>query len=150
MKIEAFVNRQGDKITEAEWLELRRNPDYRMVREYGNKDFHVRAMWIGKLDYYARNEAEAKLKFRPFELIVIRNKDGLPIQKEGDSAGYATESELINGYEDFLVRHRLAEWIPSTISGEHHFIEKGNLMRSSGDAPATMGDGGDIEAACSW
>lgn len=139
MKIDTYVGRAGEELTEEEWKAKRYNLDYTNLRVFQNKRFNIRAFWNGKLFYYTKNEKEVLQKWLPFEMVVIEDKGGIPTPRSKDSGRFATESSLVNAYEDFLVRHNLGYWAPSTRSGEFHFIEQGNLAKATKDAPAYYG-----------
>ena len=151
MKIDTYVGRAGEELTEEQWKAKRYDLDYTNLRVYQSKRFSIRAFWNGKLFYYTKRESEVLEKWLPFELVVIEDKDGVATPRTKDCGRFATESALINAYEDFLVRHGQGYWAPSTRSGEFHFIEQGNLAKATKDAPAYYGVDDELMAtAGSW
>jgi hypothetical protein len=147
MKLDTYVDRNGTEISEARWRELRADRSYSMIREYANNRFHIRAMWIGRLEFFYKNTAELDRKFKPFSLHVIENVGNEPKVRTQDCDETKLESELVNLYEDFLVRHNLGYWAPSELSGTTHFVETGNLLTGTKDAPALIGEAIHAETA---
>jgi hypothetical protein len=151
MKVDEYVGRGNEKLTAQEWEEHRKDSKYVNVREYANKKFHIKAIWHGRLEFFAKNPAEVKRRWLPFRLTILENReDGIKVREKG-SGDFATESALVNAYEDFLVRHNLGYWAPSNAEpGSYHFVEVGNLCRrTTKDSPALMGENA-MEEAGSW
>ncbi|WP_175716191.1 hypothetical protein [Burkholderia anthina] len=123
-------------LSEQEWKKLRQDREYTIVREFENERINVTAEWCGAI----RNGLGIPEKhWKPFMLsvvnIVTTDGEGRPLEKPvrtldpTASREFRTEQELIDAYEDILVRYAGCEWLPSSDGqGGRQFIERGNTL----------------------
>ncbi|WP_155753730.1 hypothetical protein [Burkholderia anthina] len=132
----AYMRRDRLPITAADWKNLRSNREYTIVREFENERISVTAEWCGAV----KNGMNIpKQHWKPFMLSVtnIVTTDGegrqldKPIRTPDPTASreFRSEQELIDAYEDILVRYAGCEWLPSSDGqGGRQFVERGNLL----------------------
>ncbi|WP_175918306.1 hypothetical protein [Burkholderia pyrrocinia] len=156
----AYMRRDRLPITAADWKNLRSDRKYTVVREFENERINVTAEWCGAIK---NGTSIPQQHWKPFALfvtnIVTTNGEGRPLEKllrttdPTASREFRSEQELIDAYEDILVRYADCEWLPSSDGqGGRQFIERGNiLITPSPDAVDTRGMEEEVaDIAGSW
>jgi hypothetical protein len=156
----AYINRQGGKISRAAWLAHRKDRDYVVIKEFENDRIFALIEWLG-VGKNAENVPQAhwKLYRLNVENIVTTDGEGRPLDAPRRSPDvmmtreFRTEKEALEAYEDLLVRFGGCEWLPSS-SGEggRQFVERDNvLLPPPPDVPDTRGMDEEIQdIAGSW
>ncbi|VWD44619.1 hypothetical protein BLA50215_05645 [Burkholderia lata] len=132
----AYMNRRRLSLQPREWSNLRQDRQYTIVREFENKRINVTAEWSSVI----KNGMNIpKQHWKPFVLsvmnIVTTDGEGGPMEKPvripdpTASREFRREQELIDAYEDTLVRYAGCEWLPSSGGqGGRQFVEHGNIL----------------------
>ncbi|RQZ70130.1 hypothetical protein [Burkholderia sp. Bp9004] len=132
----AYMDRRRLSLQPREWSKLRQDREYTIVREFENERINVTAEWSGVI----KNGMNIpKQHWKPFVLsvvnIVTTDGEGRPLEKPLRTADptasreFRSEQELIDAYEDILVRYAGCEWLPSSDGqGGRQFVERGNLL----------------------
>ncbi|NTX17906.1 hypothetical protein [Burkholderia cepacia] len=132
----AYMRRDRLPITAADWKNLRSNREYTIVREFENERISVTAEWSGAIK---NGTSIPKQHWKPFVLsvanIITTDGEGRPLEKPLRtpdpiaSREFRSEQEVIDAYEDILVRYAGCEWLPSSDGqGGRQFVERGNLL----------------------
>ncbi|CAG9229409.1 hypothetical protein [Burkholderia vietnamiensis] len=131
-----YMDRKRLAITCARWEQLRKEHDYALVREYENERISVTAEWCGSIK---NGTTIPQQHWKPFRLSVVNivstDGEGRPLEKPLRTADptasreFRSEQELVDAYEDILVRYAGCEWLPSSDGqGGRQFVERGNIL----------------------
>lgn len=118
-----YFDREGKRINHLKWKALAGDPLYRTVKEFDNGRVQVRLIWNGSLTL------QQKLSFRDtWPLFAMRvmnyNAQGV-LQPDPSSDGetFPTESDALNGYEQFLIN-----WADCHIDDNGNLVEVDNNL----------------------
>jgi hypothetical protein len=118
----AFVNREGVMISEADWRDLQKDPNYCTVRQYDNSVVQVTLKWVGRVP----NPQNTFKEFWPVFILLVKNykADGtLAVDPNDSDKTYYEEAHAIKAYEEFLLR-----WTESTVDEAGEFVEADNML----------------------
>jgi hypothetical protein len=133
----AYISREGHRLQRVEWMRLRENRDYRVVKAFENDAIGVWVEWLGMAQNPVTVPREHwKLYALHVENIVRADAQGnlLPVERRtldpALSRKFRTEQEAIDAYEDALVRFGGCEWLPAPAGATGPlFVEHGNKLQ---------------------
>lgn len=131
-----FLGRMRNPITKEYFDRVRGDPAYVQVRAFDNGKIRAYALWRGHATLKSGQPlSDAKVFELVVENIITVDAEDRPlpavkvVRDPATSGWFRTEQEMINAYEDLLVRYAGCEWVPSssTASGLQ-LIERGNKL----------------------
>lgn len=144
-----YVDRQGNYLLKHEWAALRTDESYTTVRHFLGENARVRLEWTGG----PFEPVAGVLTLLPFTLKIAElhpdpKRPHIKTEKIVDESRFGAEQEAVNAYEHYLVMHQGCEWLDGD-SGPC-FLERGNLIIDSPDAPRVSMDEVVPEEFGSW
>lgn len=118
-----YFNRDGLRIDAAEFTQLQLDPAYVTLKEYDNGKVRLRLVWLGKL---TNQEHSSWRDTWPLFSIGVWNytAEGKMVPDPvSNGVSYATETEALNAYEEFLIN-----WADAEINDNGVLVEKDNLL----------------------
>lgn len=116
-----YVDRDGERISQVRWKELRANLAYTTLREYDNAVVQLKLMWNGQVSGHL---AQSFPETWPVFILLVKNyRNGELVNDpvDGDKY-YPDEATAIAAYEKFLL-----SWTECGIDNEGGFVEEGNI-----------------------
>jgi hypothetical protein len=136
-----FFGKDGTPIHGSEWMKLREDRGYRVIREYRNDDVWLELLWEGKVD----DPSVFRDCWKMFQLTVANcnSKGEWKADPVENGKWFGDQESAIKAYEAFLER-----WTLSRRNEDGKFVEEDNELTPppppDPDAPST--DIADIES----
>lgn len=127
----AYFDRNGDKVSLADWKALQAQPGYITVRKFDNEKLRIELFWVG----FVKNSQNYMPDYRPLFKMECWNRvmsyDGGPLGWAEDPMlhckTYATEAAGIKAYQDFLATWTDSGYGVNKQTGNKEFHEAGNI-----------------------
>lgn len=122
-----YHDREGSKISQAEWKTKRQDSDYSQLKAFDDGRVRVHLEWVGRV----RDAMNSYSDSWPIFLLHVGNYDASGVLRADpieDNKTFGDEASALKHYTEFLTRWTESHTVKNETTGEEELVEEGNTL----------------------